>query len=266
MPNGPTPVVFVHGLFLHATSWQPWVDLFAQAGYDPIAPEWPGIPATVAEARANSDRYGDHGVDDVVDHYARVIAGLPSKPILVGHSFGGMIVQKLLGRDLAAAAIAIDPAPIKGVLPLPLSAVRVASVALLNPANRRRAVGLTPAQFRYGFGNTLSEEESAQLHERWMIPTPGRPLFEAAFANVNPKAATKVDTANDVRGPLLLIAGGRDHTVPPVLVRSTYKLYRRSAAVTDLIQFADRGHSLTLDHGWRDVADACLNWLKQRTR
>jgi len=265
MSNGSPPVVFVHGLFLHATSWQPWVDLFAQHGYDAVAPEWPGIPATVAEARTQAETYGDHGVDDVVDHYARIIAALPSKPILVGHSFGGMIVQKLLGRDLGAAAIAIDPAPIKGVLPLPLSAVRVASVALLNPANRKRAVGLTPAQFRYGFGNTLSEEESAQLHHRWMIPTPGRPLFEAALANFNPKASTKVDTANATRGPLLLVAGGRDHTVPPVIVRSTHKLYRRSTAVTDLREFPDRGHSLTLDHGWRDVADACLSWLEKQS-
>jgi non-heme chloroperoxidase len=265
MSNGSTPVVFVHGLFLHSTSWQPWVDLFAESGYDPVAPEWPGIPATVAEARAAADHYGDHGVDDVVDHYARIIAGLPSKPILVGHSFGGLIVQKLLGRDLGVAAVAIDPAPIKGVLPLPFSAVRVASVALLNPANRRRAIGLTPAQFKYGFGNMLSEEESAQLHQRWMIPTPGRPLFEAAFANLNPKAATKVDTANDSRGPLLLVAGGRDHTVPPVIVRSTRKLYGRSTALTELREFPDRGHSLTLDHGWRDVADACLTWLKKHS-
>ena len=261
-----TPVVFVHGLWLHSTSWQPWVELFREAGYDPIAPGWPGVPDTVDEARAVPERYGKHGVEDVTNHFAAIIAGLDAPPIVVGHSFGGVIAQRLLGRELATAAVAIDPAQIKGVLPVPLSALKVASVALRNPANRRRAVALTPDQFRYGFGNAVPAAESTELYEKWAIPSPGRPLFEAAFANFNPNAATKVDVANPNRGPLLLTSGGQDHTVPPAVVQATHKLYRKSPAVTDLVSFPDRGHSLPIDHGWREVAQTALDWLRRQNR
>lgn len=201
------------------------------------------------------------GITEVADHYAQIIRTLDAKPIVIGHSFGGLVVQNLLGRGLAAAAIAIDAAPIKGVLPLPLSSLRVAFVALKNPANRNRAVPLTAKQFRYGFANAVSEKESADLYQRWTIPGPARPLFQAAFANVNPNAASKVDTGNTIRGPLLLIAGERDHTVPPVITRATLKHYRRSAAITELKVIAGRGHSLTIDSGWREVADTALTWL-----
>lgn len=265
MADTPTPVVFVHGLWLHSTSWQPWMDVFRAAGYDPIAPEWPGIPTTVAEARAHPESFGDHGVADVANHYAEIIAGLPAKPIVIGHSFGGLIVQNLLGRDLAVAAVAIDPAPIKGVLALPISALKVASVALRSPANRKRAVALTLPQFRYGFANELSDEESADLFEKWTIPTPGRPLFEAATANFSSGSATKVNTANPTRGPLLLISGGKDHTVPPAIVKGTLKRYRNSPASTELMTFPDRGHSIPLDHGWREIADASLAWLTKHS-
>jgi non-heme chloroperoxidase len=256
-----TPVVFVHGLWLPATSWQSWVELFRESGYEPLAPEWPGIPDTVAEARAHADRIPASGIAEVADHFAGIIQTLPAKAVVVGHSFGGLLAQNLLGRDLAAAAVAIDPAPIKGVLALPVSALRVASVALRNPANRGRAVGLTRAQFRYGFGNALPEDESDELYDRWAIPTPGRPLFEAAFANFSPNSPAKVDTANSARGPLLLTAGEHDHTVPPAITRATHKLYAKSTAVTDVKVFAGRGHSLTIDHGWREVANTVLAWL-----
>jgi pimeloyl-ACP methyl ester carboxylesterase len=257
-----TPLVFIHGLWLHATSWGSWMDFYAAQGFDPVAPGWPGEPPTVAEARANPKAVAGHGITSVADHYAAAIAALPAKPVLIGHSFGGMIVQNLLGRGLGVAGVAIDPAPIKGVLPLPLSSLRVASVAVRNPANRGRAVALSAKQFRYGFGNTLSAEESDELYNRWAVPSPGRPLFEAAFANLNPRSPARVDTANATRGPLLITLGGRDHTVAPPIPRATLRLYRRSTAVTELTEYPDRGHSLTIDHGWREIAQSTLDWLR----
>jgi pimeloyl-ACP methyl ester carboxylesterase len=259
-----TPVVFIHGLWLHATSWAPWAELFSGAGYDPIAPGWPGDPDTVEAARANPDAIADHGIDDVTRHYQAIIDTLPARPILIGHSFGGMIAEKLLGLDYGAAAIGIDAAQIKGVLPLPLSALHATLPVFKNPANKHKAVSLTAEQFRYSFGNAVSPEESDALYERWTIPAPGKPLFEAAAANFSLHSPAKVDTANEGRGPLLLIMGGRDHTVPEVITKATVKQYRHSSAVTDLEEFADRGHSLTIDSGWREVADACLAWLAKQ--
>jgi pimeloyl-ACP methyl ester carboxylesterase len=262
MPPAATPVLFIHGLWLHADSWGHWVDLFREAGYAPIAPGWPGDSVTVQETRSHPELVAGHGIDDVVEHHARVIRGLDAKPIVIGHSFGGLIAQRLLGQDLTAAGVGIDAAPIKGVVYLPLWALRVASIALRNPANGKRAVSLTPKQFRYGFGNAVPAEESAELHERWTIPSPGKPLFEAAMANLSRHSPAKVNTGNATRGPLLLIAGGQDHTVPRAITKSTLKQYRKSPAVTDYQEFADRGHSLAIDGGWRDVADAVLTWLK----
>jgi non-heme chloroperoxidase len=258
-------VVFVHGLWLHGDSWSAWVDLFRESGYAPVAPPWPGDSATVEETRRQADRPAGHGIEDVVEHYAGVIGALDAKPIVIGHSFGGLVVQRLLGQDLAAAAVAIDPAPIKGVVYLPPSALRVASVALRNPRNRNRAVSLTRKQFRYGFGNAISAEESDALYERWTIPSPGKTLFEAAVANLAPRSPAKVNTGNGARGPLLLIAGEKDHTVPPSIVKSTLKQYRKSAAVTELKEFPGRGHSLTIDSGWREVADIVLAWLERQS-
>jgi pimeloyl-ACP methyl ester carboxylesterase len=261
MTSAARPVVFIHGLWLHSTSWDPWVELFAQRGYQPVALGWPGVPATVELAREAADSIADHGIDDVVAHYARIIDELPQAPILVGHSFGGMIAEKLLGQNRAAAAVAIDAAQIKGVLPLPLSSLRATFPVFSNPANKHRAVSLTADQFRFAFGNAVSEAESAALYERWTIPAPGKPLFEAAGANFSPNSPAKVDTGNETRGPLLLVMGGQDHTVPKAITKATLKQYRHSSAVTDLVEFSDRGHSLTIDSGWRDVADASLKWL-----
>jgi pimeloyl-ACP methyl ester carboxylesterase len=256
-----TPVVFIHGLWLHASSWEGWLDLFREEGYEPVAPGWPGDSDTVELSRANPDAIANRGIDEVTQHYARIVAALGRPPVLIGHSFGGMIAEKLLGQDYGAAAIAIDAAQIKGVLPLPLSALRATLPVFKNPGNIHHAVSLTADEFRYGFGNAVSAEESDEIYQRYTIPAPGRPLFEAAAANFSLHSPAKVATDNESRGPLLLIMGGQDHTVPEAITKATLKQYRHSSAVTDLVEFPDRGHSLTVDRGWRAVAEACLEWL-----
>jgi pimeloyl-ACP methyl ester carboxylesterase len=264
MPQAGTPVVFVHGLWLHATSWGPWEQLFREAGYEPVAPGWPGDAATVEDTRRDPAKVAGYGIDDVVEHYGQIIRSLDSRPVVIGHSFGGLIAQRLLGQDLASAAVAIDAAPIKGVLSLPVSSLRVASIALRSPANRHQAVSLSAEQFRYGFGNALPERECTELYERWTIPSPGKPLFEAASANFTLNSPAKVNTQNKTRGPLLLTAGGRDHTVPKAITTATRKLYHKSPAITDFVEFPDRGHSLTIDSGWREVAQYAVDWLGKR--
>lgn len=262
-----TPVVFVHGLWLHHTSWQPWLDLFAERGYEPVAPPWPGEPATVAAARSDPGPMAGVGVGEVADAMADVITALPARPVVVGHSFGGLVAQLLLNRGLADAAVAIDAAPIKGVLPAPPASLKVASVALRNPANRHRTVMLTPEQFRYGFTNTRTAEESAALYDRWVMPSPGRPLFQAAVANFIYHAPTTVDLRHSHRGPLLLTLGGQDHAVPPAVSRATYQLHaKKSDAVTDLVEFPAADHSLVVNSDWRQVADAALTWLGKQGR
>jgi pimeloyl-ACP methyl ester carboxylesterase len=255
------PIVFIHGLWLHATSWTPWLDFFRDAGYDPIAPGWPNEPDTVLESRDLPDLVANTSIDDATAHFTKIIDSLDSAPIIIGHSFGGMLAEKLLGQGIGVAAIAIDPAQIKGVLPLPLAQLRAALPALGSPANLRRSVSLTREQFKFGFGNELTGAESGHLFETWAIPAPARPLFQAATANFSLHSQAKVDTDNETRGPLLLISGVADHTVPDVTTRSTLKQYRHSAAVTELQQFQGRGHSLTIDSGWRDVAEASRRWL-----
>jgi pimeloyl-ACP methyl ester carboxylesterase len=260
-----TPVVFIHGLWLHATSWGPWLELFRQAGDEPIAPGWPGEPPTVEEAREQPDLVANMSIDDATGHSAEIIDSLGAKPVIIGHSFGGLFTEKLLGQDRGVAAVAIDPAQIKGVLPLPVAQLRAALPALGNPANLHKAVSLTAKEFRFGFGNELSEAESDSLFAQWAIPGPARVVFQAAAANFALHSEAKVNTGNEQRGPLLLTSGKQDHTVPDVTTRSTLKQYRDSMAVTELKQFEGRGHSLTIDSGWRKVADAVLEWLQPIT-
>lgn len=258
-----TPVIFIHGLWLHASSWRPWLDYFTEKGYDARAPGWPDFPDNVDEARLHTDFMVEQGIAEVVDHYAYLLRDLPAKPIVVGHSFGGLVAQQLLDRDLVAAAVAIDPAPIKGVIPVRFTQLRASFPVLRNPLSVHRAVTLTPKQFRYGFANELSDQEAANLYYDYAIPAPGRPLWQAALANFNPRAETSVDVRKD-RSPLLLMAGHSDHTVPPQSTRIVHQLYRESPAVTDLKEWPGRGHSLAVDSGWRELADYVLEWLELR--
>jgi pimeloyl-ACP methyl ester carboxylesterase len=257
----PNPVIFIHGLWIHSTAWQPWLELFESSGYAASAPGWPGDAPTVAETREHADALNDVGIEQMVDHYTDLIGSPGTKPILVGHSFGGLIAQELLANGLAAAAVAIDPAPIKGVKALPLTQLRSAFPVLGNPANKHRTVSLTAKQFHYAFGNTLSEEESHALHTEWTIPAPGRPLFEDAGANFSRHSPTKVDTHNAERGPLLLTSGTEDHTVPLKVTKEVFGMYSKGPADTDFHVFEGRGHSLTIDTGWKDVADVALDWF-----
>ncbi|ROS73934.1 alpha-beta hydrolase superfamily lysophospholipase [Curtobacterium sp. PhB130] len=257
-----TPVVFIHGLWIHASAWQPWIDLFAEHGYDAIAPGWPGDSDTVAETREDPDRLDDVGIEQICRHYAEIIDTLDTKPIVIGHSFGGLIAQELLANGFAVAGVAIDPAPIKGVKILPFSQLRSGFPALGNPKNKHRTVALTAKQFRYAFGNAISEEESDALHAAWAIPGPGRPLFEDAAANFSRNSPATVDTHTAGRGPLLLTSGTEDHTVPESVTRAVVRLYGDNPdVVTEYREFEGRGHSLTIDSGWRTVADATLDWL-----
>lgn len=256
-----TPVVLVFGLWIHSAAWGDWLDLFRAHGYDTHAPGWPGDRPTVDATRANPKDVANQGLEAITAHYARFISTLPTPPVVIGHSFGGLVAQKLLTQGLATAAVAIDPGQIKGVRAVPLAQVRSGLPVLSRPGNKKRAVSLTKKQFRYGFGNALARSESDALFDRWSIPGPGLPLFEATSANFNRTSPAMVDTVTGERGPLLFIAGGKDHTVPAVVVKAARKLYAKSPAVTDLVDFPDRGHSLVFDSGWRDVATHALGWL-----
>jgi non-heme chloroperoxidase len=261
--SGRTPVVFIHGLWLLPTSWDRWAAIFEEAGYSALTPGWPDDPGTVAEAKAHPEVFAHKTVGQVADHYAEIIVRLTKKPVVIGHSFGGLLTQIVAGRGLAAASVAIDPAPFRGVLPLPISALRSASPVLANPANRNRAVPLTYEQFRYGFANAVSEDEAKQLYETYAVPAPGAPLFQAATANLNPWTEAKVDSKNPQRGPLLIISGEKDHTVPWAIANASFKKQKRNEGVTEIVEIPDRGHALTIDSGWREVADTALAFVQR---
>ena len=259
--TGLQPVVFVHGLWLLPSSWDRWATLFEEAGYVALTPGWPDDPATVAEANAHPEILADKTVGQVADHMQTVIGGLKLKPSVVGHSFGGLLAQILAGRGCSVATVAVDPAPFRGVLPLPISALRSAFPVLGNPANRHRAVPLTFEQFRYAFANAVSEDEAKDLYETYAVPAPGAPLFQAATANLNPWTEVKVDTENPDRGPLLIISGEKDHTVPWAIANAAYKQQKDNPGVTEIVEMKGRGHALTIDSGWREVANTALEFI-----
>jgi non-heme chloroperoxidase len=261
--TGLTPVVFIHGLWLLPSSWDRWAVVFEEAGFTALTPGWPDDPDTVAEANANPKVFAGKTVGQVADHYADVIQKLDEKPVVIGHSFGGLLTQIIAGRGLAAASVAIDPAPFRGVLPLPISALRASSPVLTNPANRNRAVPLTFEQFRYAFANAVDEDEAKELYKTFAVPAPGAPLFQAAAANFNPWTEAKVDSRNPDRGPLLIISGEKDHTVPWAIANASFKKQDRNEAVTEIVEIPNRGHALTIDSGWREVADKALAFVKR---
>jgi non-heme chloroperoxidase len=261
-----TPVAFIHGLWLLPSSWDRWAHVFEEAGYAALTPSWPGDPETVEEARANPEVFAKKTVGQVADHVAEVIGRLDKKPAVVGHSFGGLLAQITAGRGLSAVTVAVDPAPFRGVLPLPISSLKSAMPVLANPANRNRAVTLTFEQFRYGWANAVSEAEAKRLYDTFHVAAPGAPLFQAATANLNPGTEAKVNTENPQRGPLLLISGQKDHTVPFAITNASYKKQLHNTGVTEIAEIADRGHALTIDDGWREVCDTALAFVKRFAR
>src|SRR3954463_8485603 len=263
--SGRTPVVFIHGLWLLPSSWDNWVQFFEEAGYAALTPSWPDDPETVEEARAKPDVFANKTLRQIADHTAAVITKLTKKPAVMGHSTGGLLTYMIADRGLSAASLAIDPGPFRGVLPLPISALRSAAPVLRNPLNRRRAVTLTLDQFKYGWANALSGDEAKQLYATYHVAAPGVALMQMANANVNPRTEAKIDPKNPRRGPLLIIDGEKDHTVPWAIANGAYKRQKHNESVTEIVKIPNRGHSLTIDSGWREVAEKALAFIKRFT-
>src|SRR3954462_11030713 len=261
--SGTTPVVFIHGLWLLPSSWANWADFFKQAGYAPLTPDWPDDPETVEEARANPDVYAKKTLKHVAEHTADVMGKLEKKPAVMGHSTGGLFAQMLAGPVLSAATVASDPGVFRGVLPLPLSVLKGVGPFLVDPRTRGRAITLTFDQFKYGWTNALDEKEAKELYDTFHVACSGIALVQMGNANLNPWTEAKVDTKNPDRGPLLIIDGEKDHTVPWAIANATYKRQRHNPAKTEIVKIPNRGHSLTIDHGWREVAQKALDFVKR---
>ena len=261
--SGLQPVVFVHGLWLLPSSWDRWARLFEESGYVAVTPGWPDDPETVAEANANPDVFAEKTIGQVANHFDSIVRRLELRPAIIGHSFGGLLAQILAGRGLSIATVAIDPAPFRGVLPLSLSALRSALPVLVNPANRHRAVPLSYEQFRFGFANAVSAVEAKLLYEKYAVPGSGAPVFQTATANLNPWTEVRVDTENPERGPLLIMSGEMDNTVPWSIANASFKRQKRNQGVTEIVEMQGRGHTLTVDSGWREVAVKALSFVNR---
>src|SRR3954467_2974606 len=258
-----TPVVFVHGLWLLPSSWDRWVTLFEKAAYAGVTPGWPDDPETVAEAREHPQVFAGKGITEIADYEEAIIRRLHRKPVIIGHSFGGLLAMILAGRGLAAASVPISPAPFRGVLPLPLPSLRTASVALRNPANWARAVPLSYEQFRYSFANEVGEDEAKELYLGYSVPGAGEPLFQAASANLNPWSEAQVDSTNPQRGPMLIVSADSDNTVPWAIANASYKRQKRNEGVTEIVMMPGRGHALTIDSRWQEVAEKALEFVNR---
>ncbi len=264
--SGTTPVVFIHGLWVLPSSWANWAEFFKKAGYAPLSPDWPDDPETVEQARANPEVFAKKSLKQIAGHTTEVIGGLNKKPALIGHSTGGLLAQILAGRGASAATVAIDPGPFRGVLPLPVSTIKVSAPILTNPLNRGRAITLTFDQFRYGWANAIeSDDEARRLYDEFHVAAAGLPLMQMANANLNPWTEANVDTKNPDRGPLLIIDGAEDHTVPWAIANASYKKQKRNPGVTEIKKIPGRGHALTIDSGWEEVAQTALDFVKRFT-
>jgi non-heme chloroperoxidase len=261
--SGTTPVVLIHGLWLLPSSWAKWVDFAKQAGYAPLTPDWPDDPETVEEARANPDVLAKKTLKQVADHTTEIIDALDKKPAVMGHSTGGLVAQMLAGRGLSAVTVAIDPGVFRGVLPLPASVLKGVGPFLVNPRTRGRAITLTFDQFTYGWANALDETEGRELYDTFHVAGSGIALVQMGNANLNPWTEAKVNTKNPDRGPLLIIDGEKDHTVPWAIANATYKRQKRNPSATEIKKMPNRGHSLTIDHGWQEVAQTAFDFVKR---
>jgi non-heme chloroperoxidase len=261
--SGKTPVVFVHGLWLLPSSWANWADFFKQAGYVPLTPDWPDDPETVEEARASPDAFAKKTLKQVADHTAEIVGALDKKPVLIGHSTGGLVAQMLAGRGMSSTTVAIDPGVFRGVLPLPAPVLKGVGPFLLNPRTRSNAITLTFDQFKYGWANALDDKEARELYDTFHVAGSGIALVQMGNANLNPWTQAKVNTKSPDRGPLLIIDGEKDHTVPWAIANAAYKRQRRNPGVTEIVQLPNRGHALTIDHGWHEVARTALDFVKR---
>ena len=257
------PVVFIHGLWLLPSSWDRWAALFEEAGYVALTPDWPDDPATVEDARANPKALARKTLKQVADHTTRIIHALHTKPVVIGHSTGGLLAEMIAGGGLSAATVAIDPGVFRGVLPLPFSVLKGVGPFLVDPRTRDRAITLTFDQFEYGWANALDEQEGRELYDTFHVAASGVSLVQMGNANLNPWTEAKVDTKNPDRGPLLIIDGEKDNTVPWAIANAAYKRQQRNPGVTEIVKVPNRGHSLTIDHGWREVAEIALAFVKR---
>lgn len=265
-PVSSNTVVLIHGLWMTPLSWEHWVDRYSNRGYEVLTPAWPGMGGDIEDLRSNPERIEHLGIEDVVDHYDAIIRELDREPIIIGHSFGGAFTEILLDRGLGAAGVAIDAAALRGVTKLPFSTLRTAFPVLKSPANRHRAVALTAEQFHYAFTNTMDEDESDRVYERYAVPGPGRVLWQGALANFNRHSPDRVDFRNDDRAPLLLIAGGADHVVPAAVDRQMARKQSKSKAFTEYKEFPGRSHFTIGQDGWEEIADYALDWAVEHAR
>ena len=266
-PAAPDTIVLVHGLWVTPRSWEKWVERYEGRGYRVLAPAYPGFEVEVEALNEDPTPIEAVTIREVVEHLERVVGELDRAPIIMGHSAGGCFTQILLDHGYGAAGVAIDSAPTEGVRVTPVSQIRSLFPVLKNPANRHRAVGFTPEQFHYAFANTVSREESDAAYDRLHIPAPGNWVWAyGLIANWKPgHQDTWVDYDLDDRAPLLFIMGGKDHLMPPSVIRSNAKKYRNSAATTEFYEFPERSHFTGVEPGWEQVADYALDWANRHT-